>query len=530
MRSRRFIQAILCGTLIAGWTFAQSADHFRRGLLLLNQQQFHKALREFTLAEQEHPSDARTRNFRGIALARLGMAREAAAEYREAIRLDPRLTEAYRNLGFLEWSLGQPVQAKRVFQQALRVQPDDPLSHYYLGWIELNEGHYAEAFNDLKSSRLPWPRNPDFLLHAATGYVTLKRNKDALKVADEINQLPLNDAELVSLGSLYLDLHQQQKAQALFKHLAQQHPNDWWAAFDLARAEYLWGDSGEAVRRAASLTARYNRWEAWALLGIADAHLGQHEASARAFRQAARLDPNHEERWLDLTRELMAQSQYAEAVQAAQEGLRHNPASYTLRLRLGAAYLNGGRYQEAEKVFRDLIAHNDPTPTAAIGLAQVLLRTGRAQEAVLILSQTRQRLGDSFLLAYFSGIALDRAGQHGDAIRAFKDALRFNPQSSEAHRWLGQIELQSRNATGAIEQLTLALKLDPSNRQAQLLLSQAYAMAHNPTAAANVTRNIKSGELPGTVGNESQDFSLPPWQTPPVNPTKNGKSAAGAFQ
>ncbi len=529
MRNHRFIPAILCGTLIAGWAFSQSADHFRRGLLLLDQRQFHEALREFTLAEQERPSDARTRNFRGIALARLGMAREAAAEYREAIRLNPRLTEAYRNLGFLEWSLGRPDQAQETFQQALRVQPDDALSHYYLGCIELNEGRYGKAFNDLKASRLPWPQDPGFLLHAATGYVALKRDEDALKVADEINRLPLNDADAVSLGSLYLGLHQQQKAQALFKRLAREHPNDWWASFDLARAEYLWGGSGEAARRAASLTAHYNRWEAWTLLGIADAHSGQHKASVLAFRQAARLDPNHEERWLDLTRELMAQSQYAEAVQAAQEGLHHNPASYALRLRLGAAYLNGGRYQEAEKVFRDLIGHNDPTPTAAIGLAQVLLRTGRAQEAVSTLSQTRQRLGDSFLLAYFTGIALDRTGQHSDAIRAFKDALRFNPQSAEVHRWLGQIELQSRNATGAIDELKQALKLDPKNSQARLLLSQAYAMAHNPTAAANATRDIKNEELPGTVEDESKDFFLPPWQAPPVNPTKSGKPAAGAF-
>jgi len=527
---RRLIQAILCGALVAGWAFSQSTDHFRRGLLLLNQRQFREALQEFTQAEQEHPSDARTRNFRGIALARLGMTREAAAEYHEAIRLDPRLTEAYRNLGFLEWSLGQPDQAKGIFQEALRVQPDDPLSHYYLGWIELNEGHYVEAFRDLRSSRTPWPRDSGFLLHAATGYVTLKRNRDALRVADEINRLPLNDAESVSLGSLYLSLHQPQKAQALFKRLARQHPNDWWAAFDLARAEYLGGDSGKAARRAASLTAHSNRWEAWTLLGIADAHLGQHEASTRAFRQAARLDPNHEERWLDLTRELMAQSRYAEAVRMAQEGLQHNPASYALWLRLGAAYLNGGRYPEAEKVFRDLIAHNDPTPTATIGLAQVLLRTGRAHEAVSILGQARQRLGDSFLLAYFSGIALDRSGQHRDALHAFEDALRFNAQSAEVHRWLGQIELQSRNATGAIDQFTQALKLDPSNSQARLLLSRAYAMVHDPTAAAEVAKNIKSGEPPGTVGDESQDFFLPPWQTPPVNPPKMEKPAAGASQ
>ncbi|MGH9454963.1 MAG: tetratricopeptide repeat protein, partial [Terriglobia bacterium] len=207
---------------------------------------------------------------------------------------------------------------------------------------------------------------------------------------------------------------------------------------------------------------------------------------------------------------------YDPAIGAAQQGLQYNPRSYALRLRLGAAYLNSGRYRQAENVFRDLIAHNDPFPTSTIGLAQVLLRTGQMKEAAAAIAQTQKRIGDDFLLAYFRGIALERSGQPENAVAAFRDALRFDPQNPEVHRWLGEVELQVERAPAAIEQLTECLKLNPADAQARLLLSRAYRMARNPRAAAAIAHEVKPGALPRAGGNESQDFFTPPWQMPPA--------------
>src|SRR5258708_13017284 len=97
----------------------------------------------------------------------------------------------------------------------------------------------------------------------------------------------------------------------------------------------------------------------------------------------------------------MELNRYPEAVTAVQSGLAANPKSYSLHLRLGAAYLAAGRYAEAEKVFRDLVAAGDPLPTGYIGLAQVLLRTGHAEEAATLLAAAEKKLGRNFLSNYF---------------------------------------------------------------------------------------------------------------------------------
>src|SRR5205823_4134064 len=66
-------------------------EWFQRGLLALKENRLEDSLEALTAAERERPSDARVHNFRGIVLTRLGKNAEAAAEYREAIRLDLRL-------------------------------------------------------------------------------------------------------------------------------------------------------------------------------------------------------------------------------------------------------------------------------------------------------------------------------------------------------------------------------------------------------------------------------------------------------
>jgi superkiller protein 3 len=225
------------------------------------------------------------------------------------------------------------------------------------------------------------------------------------------------------------------------------------------------------------------------------------------------LGPDREEHWLNLTRELMELSRYSEAISAVQEGLAACPKSYALHLRLGAADLSAGRYEEAETVFRNLVEAGDPLPTSYIGLAQVLLRVGRAEEAASELSAAQRKLGATFLISYFRGLSLDRAGKREEAIPAFQEAIRLNPTSPEAHLELGKIELAVGRVKDAIVELQHALQLSPGNVQAQRLLSQAYRRTGDAKRAAKYA-DTSSEKPPAAEGDLLGDFVLPEWQMP----------------
>jgi Flp pilus assembly protein TadD len=541
--TRPFLVLVLC-SLIAELSFSAPAeclladpnwqasthnsagqdDAFQRALIALRENRFDAALEELTTAEREHPADARVRSFRGIVLVRLGRNSEAASEYREAIRIDPRMEDAYRNLGFLEWTEHRLDGAREELEHAVELSPDDSFAHYYLGRVQLDAQLYEKAFLELKRSGVAWPPDPEFLIAAATGYLSLGQQEEARRTLDRLATLSLSAAQSAHVASLLLLVHENDTAIHLVRKFSDptaQGPAP-WAQFDLGLIYLLAGNYKAAVGQGHLVTdaarpAGSNPGEAapaWSLTGIANARLGEAEPAVNALRRASALAPGQEEHWLNLTRELMELNRYADAISATHEGLVSNPRSYALNLRLGAANLSAGRYEEAEKVFRELVAAGDPLPTSYIGLAQVLLRTDRVEEAVSELAAARQKLGSNFLISYFQGLSLDRAGKRLEAISAFQEALQLNPGSAEAHLGLGKTELALGRATNATAELEEALRLSPDNEQARRLLRQAYHRAGDAKSAAKYAETTV--EAPAAAESDLLgDFLLPPWQGPP---------------
>jgi tetratricopeptide (TPR) repeat protein len=526
-----FSAQVLFLALVAGLAQAQRVVPSMRAsqdgalqtaLQALQENRLDEALRILTVAEREQPSDAQIRNFRGIVLVRLGRNSEAAGEYQEAIRLDPKLEDAYKNLGFLEWTEHHLESARANLERALQLAPADSFAHYCLGRVQLDAALYQNAFQELDRSGITWPADPQFLIEAANGYVALKREEKAREIADRLSTMQLSENEIAVVARLLLSTGNNSTAIDLLRRLNErQNPaSPRWAQFDLALSYLMIGNDEKAAARGQMLIdapqfARVPREEAasaWSIVGIAKARLGDSAGAVSAFRQATKLDAHGEEYWLNLTRELMEVNR-EEAISAAQEALQLNPKSYALNLRLGAAYLSLDRYSESESIFRQLVAAGDPLPTSYVGLAQVLLRTGRAAEAVSELTDAGKKLGPNFLISYFQGLALSRAGRPAEAISAFQEAIRLSPDNSEAHLSLGQAELTVGHNNEAIAELQKCLELSPGNAQAQRLLSQAYRKAGDIQAALRYSQESVKKEPP-PKNDLLGDFILPEWQGP----------------
>lgn len=512
---------------------AAQDEALQQGLAALKDNHPDLALERLTSAERNSPFDARIRNFRGVVLAQLGRNAEARREYGEAIRLDPKLEDAYKNLGFLEWTEHNLDAARAHLHQALQLAPDDAFAHYCLGRVQLDSRAYENAFHELEISRVPWPSDPDFLIQAATGYRTLGRLGDAHKALAQLATLPLTDGQVVTASARLVSAHENETAIKLLLKASQHNGNSGWAQFDLALAYLLTGDAAKAIDAARQFEKGHatpiESAAAWSLIGIASARMKQGENAIEAFRTACKLNPVREEYWLNWTRELMELNRLAEAISAVQEGLGSNPRSYALHLRLGAAYLATDHYRESEDVFRELIAAGDPLPTSYVGLAQVLLRTGRAEDAVAELKVAEQKLGPIFLISYFRGLALGRAGKPAEAIPVLEDAVRQNPNSAEAHLALGKTELAAGRPTDATKELQQSLRLDPNNVQAQRLLIQARRRAGNMQAESRMAEQ-STQELKTEGENLLGDFLEPDWQMPPAFKESSGTAATSDKQ
>src|SRR5262245_58853056 len=103
------------------------------------------ALLAGTPSQGSAADDAIASFHRGVGLEREGRHREAADEYRRALRVDPYLVEARVNLGVELARLGRWAEALHFLDDALRLAPASYEAHYNRGIVLSERGRHAEA-------------------------------------------------------------------------------------------------------------------------------------------------------------------------------------------------------------------------------------------------------------------------------------------------------------------------------------------------------------------------------------------------
>lgn len=87
-------------------------------------------------------------NNMGILLAQQYRLDEAIYHFRESVRINPRGTTGFRNLGNAYQAAGRPAEAIEAFRNAVRINPNDVESHYNLGYAYLMGGNLDLAYQE----------------------------------------------------------------------------------------------------------------------------------------------------------------------------------------------------------------------------------------------------------------------------------------------------------------------------------------------------------------------------------------------
>lgn len=83
---------------------------------------------------------------------------DARIAARNALRLDPRLSNAHRMLGFIAyWWDRDIVEARAAFERAIDLAPDDPTAHFWYGNVLADHGDAAVALKHLNTARTMQP-------------------------------------------------------------------------------------------------------------------------------------------------------------------------------------------------------------------------------------------------------------------------------------------------------------------------------------------------------------------------------------
>lgn len=253
------------------------------------------ALDAFARAQKEAPRDPRPIYLRGEVYQKMDRPREAEADFRRALELDPRLYDVRAELGAVLSDQGNAAAAEEVLKQAVAERPDHFESWYNLGVARDALAHWADAAEAYGRAAKLRPRDPDTRFNLSVALRRAGRPEQALPEAREAVKLAPDDAQAhLNLGLMLSDLKRLDDSVVELQAATKLKPDlqkAWWRLGVVQLKRNQPREAILALERARALKATP---EVLTDLGLARRSQGDLAAAEAIFKSALQLDGKYQ--------------------------------------------------------------------------------------------------------------------------------------------------------------------------------------------------------------------------------------------
>jgi len=171
----------------AGSASGGQGSDLSAGVSAIQAGNFESARAFFERASSAEPNDAQAHFYLGVALQNLEQGPAAIASYEKAVKLDPKLTEAWVNLTAAKLDAGDAAGALPLVDRALTTHPDHPglLYNRALALSALG-GRNTEAVAAYRKAAAADPSNTEVKYGYAEALVVAGSKDEALKLLHEL--------------------------------------------------------------------------------------------------------------------------------------------------------------------------------------------------------------------------------------------------------------------------------------------------------------------------------------------------------
>jgi Flp pilus assembly protein TadD len=195
----------------------------------------------------------------------------------------------------------------------------------------------------------------------------------------------------------------------------------------------------------------------------------------KAFRDVMRDDPKNPEIHDGLGVALLMQQRYKEALDPLKQAVKLSPQNGSYRNNLGVAQMELGDFAAAEQAFRaaEESPNSDDKLSAAINWGRLRQRQGRYKEAEQAFAEALARDPQSFAAILGRAAARESDGDLEGAAEDYLKAVKLEPSNAEANLRLGLCLVTLKKTDLGRRYLQKAVELDPAGdtgARARLLL------------------------------------------------------------
>jgi tetratricopeptide (TPR) repeat protein len=385
----------------------------------------------------------------------------AEDEFKAALKLNSKSSEAYAGLGTLYWSRKDLKEADQAFKSAAdHAPPRSPMRLQYAEF-KLRTGEVAEAKSMLEDITR---KIPDYLPpRVLVMKIACAEHQDedcSARVQNVLAQDPINYDALFQDGKFSLAKGDAAKAIREYEYLSNTYRQNPQVRYQLALAYLLraknasFVDSGNAV-----------------------------EVAEKSLDDTIKLDPRFADAVLLLAELKLRKGVPAAAVELLAPLTKERPQIAQAHYLLASAYLAQQKSEQALAVYRQMteLFPKDPQPPFLIG--RMLLQRGQQPDARKAFEKSIE-ISPDYLPATETLVDLDLAEkQYAPAIEQAQKLIDKDPKQAQLWALRGKIYLAQHDFTRAEADLLKAIDLDPNLAPAYLLLTQLYAASNRQEEA-----------------------------------------------
>ena len=410
--------------------------------------------------------------------------REAVIEYRSALQIDPKrgdirlkLADVYMRLGELRGALGESVRAADLL-------PKDVSAQLRAGNLLLRAGSFEDAKGRADAAAALDSKNSEALVLRGNALAGLKDLDGALAEFQEAIALnPTDELAYQSLGVVQRVRGQGAEAEAAFRK-RDRGRTDSRVSARMGLANYLWAqgrapEAEEILKAALALDpANLSTNRALAVFYLAS----NRQQDAAPYFQTIANTAKTSEALLSLADYYAGMKRYDDSAKVLHEVAARPEANAAAQTRLAAIDAHNGQRAQALAKLRDVIAQHPKEMTARLLVAQLLVADGKSDEALaeatgIVRDEPTASVADAaYLLIGAINAATDRPE---DAIKAYEEVLKRDPQSIAANVALSSLQLSTGSLDKATTYAQAALATRPGNALALAMMVRIYLVQGN---------------------------------------------------